>query len=43
MSDKALFKGDDLMMKGKMMIGSKKPIDNQMASLLQNINERIQR
>lgn len=28
-------------MKGKMLNGVKKPIENQMASLLKNINDRI--
>ena len=31
------------MMKGKMLTGIKKPLENQMASLLQGINERIHR
>jgi hypothetical protein len=34
---------DTFMMKGKMLAGIKKPLENQMASLLQGINERIHR
>ena len=33
----------DFLMKGKMVSGQKKPIENQMASILESINERIKR
>jgi hypothetical protein len=32
---------DNFLMKGKMLNGVKKPIENQMANLLKNINDRI--